>query len=672
MRFFPYPPIAAFMLGLVLAAPVAAREPRPASSAGAAAAAPQPAFPKFADPAAVEALCTRTLADAKRRERALERMAPGRALLARLDDLTIAYEDAAGPLYLLQNVHPDKALRDAAEACTLKWDSFFTEFAQNARVHRALAATRGGDAVDARNRKLALEGFEDSGVALPEAKRARARAINDRLNQLTQDFYRNIREDKTTVAFAQAELEGVPEGVWKDAKKDEQGRLLLTLAYPQYVPVMEQAVQAATRERMWRAKQNEGGDANLKLLDEIVALRREYAGLFGYPSYADFALRRRMAANAANVERFLADVKAQVAERELRDLAELRAAKAAHLGQPAESTRLERWDFAFYQARLKRERYSVDQEQFRAYFPPEESLAFVFEWARQLFGLTFQPQPQALWHAEARAFTVADAASGRALGTLYVDLYPREAKYNHAAVWSFRSVAERVGRRPQAALVVNFDRKGLTLDEMETLLHEFGHAIHALASRTRYAQQGGTNVLLDFVEAPSQMLEAWAYDPGTMALFAKVCAACKPVPAALLEQAKAAKTFGKGVRYARQHQYASYDLQLNGPVPVGALELWQRIERATPLGYVEGTKFPAGFGHLAGGYAAGYYSYLWSEVTAEDLRTAFKGRMLDVALGRRYRDTVLAQGGQVPPDELIARFLGRPRSSAAFFDSLKQ
>jgi thimet oligopeptidase len=464
----------------------------------------------------------------------------------------------------------------------------------------------------------------------------------------------------------------VPDAVWKNARRDEQGRVLLTLSYPNYFPVMQAAEDPAARERMWRAKTNEGGEANLKLLGEIAQLRHEYAQLFGYASYDDFTLRRRMAENTQKVQAFLGDVKATVTEAEQRELQELREAKARQLNQPIESTRLDRWDVAFYTERLRRERYSVDQESFRPYFPPQPALKFALRVIEKMMGVRYSRVPAKLWHPEVQAYAVSDAATGKPLATLLIDLYPREGKYNHAAVFSYRNGSTLLDRVPQAALVVNLDRNGLTLEELETLLHELGHSVHNNLSATRYSSQGGTQVLRDFVEAPSQMLEDWVYDPKVLKVFKEVCAICKPVPDELLAQARAARDFGKGVKFARQHLYASYDIALHGSDAVEPLALWSRMEGSTPLGYVQGTHFPAGFGHLAGGYASGYYGYLWSLVLAMDLRTAFVPDKLDPAVGHRYRSIVLANGGQRPPQELVREFLGREPSSKAFFDYLRQ
>lgn len=627
-------------------------------------------FPRWNDAAQVKAECSRLLADVRQREKALAALPErGAEVLGPLDDLMQRVEDTMGPLWLLPAVHPDKPVRDAAEACDLEFQRFTAAFLQNARIHARLKHAAVADDIDRRLQREQLDAFEDSGVALAPAARQRARQISTELTRLSQTFERRIRESRDTVAFTEAELEGVPESVWRNARRDAQGRVVLGLDYPTADPVMDRAVQERTRERMWRATMRQGGEANLRTLQRIAELRREYARLFGFDSYADFTLRRRMVGSEAQATRFLAEVDAAVARRERADLAVLREAKARATGQPLAATTLQRWDLRHVTERVRLERYAVDQEAFRQHFPPQRSLEFVFALAQRLFGVRFEPVEQTLWHPQARAYAARDD-NGALLGTLFVDLFPRPDKYNHAAVWSFRNVSARSARLPAAALVVNFDSQGLTLEELETLLHEFGHALHALLSNTRYAIQGGTSVLLDFAEAPSQMLEDWVYDPAVLALFQQVCSECPPVPREKIERAERARHFAKGIATARQLVFARYDLALHGRRAEAPMALWSRMERATPLGHVPGAIFPAGFGHLVSGYGAGYYGYLWSLVVAEDLRTAFARDRLDAATGRRYRDTVLAGGGQRAPQELVRRFLGRNGNAEAFFRSL--
>lgn len=638
---------------------------------------PTPPFPQFDNAAALATACDQGLAQARAGLKALEARPPDAGWLRAYDDASAKVEDLAYPLGFLAHVHPDKAIRAAAEACELKWQGFSSSAGQSQPLYRALRNLPPGDAVDEQLRRTAQEGLEDAGAGLPPAQRRVAKRLLDQLAALGQRFERNLRDQNLRVAYTETELAGVPPAVWKDARRDAQGRVLLGVDYPSYNPVVQGAHSPAARERAWRAKVSEGGPPNLKLLAHITRLRKQYAAVFGLPSYAAFNLRRNMAATPQQAESFLAEVKAAVASGEQQDLAQLRQAKAAHLGLPLAQVVLQRWDLPYYQEKLRRERHAVDQEAFRPYFPPQQSLEFVMRLVEQLMGVRYTRVPDAkLWHPEAQAWAVSDAASGQPLATLYVDLYPREGKYNHAAVWPLRSGAighaQAGPRAPVAALVVNFDRNGLSLEELETLLHEFGHAVHTNLSATRYVSQAGTSVKRDFVEAPSQMLEEWVYDQRVLAGFAQVCPACKPVPADLVAKAVAARDFGKGLLYARQHLYASYDLALYGPRPGDPLALWRRMEAATPMGHVPGTLFPAGFGHVATHYGANYYGYLWSLVLAFDMRTAFGSNLLDTAVGQRYRSVVLANGGQKPPQALLREFLGREPQPAAFFNYLKR
>lgn len=631
-------------------------------------------MPAYASDADINADCDRMMSDLTAAQARLEAMTgtSGASLLPELDAMYRRYEDTGGPMALLTAVHPDKSIRDATEACDLRYQAFNAKFLQSGKVYALLKQVQPVDEIDRRYLKDTIDAFTDAGAALPADQQKRAEAINNDMSKLSQEFERRVREDKTLVAYTAAELKGVPVEVWKSAKRDEKGRYLLGMAYPTSGPVIEHAVNPRSRERMWRAFMSRGGVDNLKALSQLVELRREYAKLFGFDSYADFAIRRRMAETEAEVQKFLGTVKEAVVKRERADIALLKTFKAREMKTSPSAVKIERWDAAYYINMARKAKFSIDEEQFRQYFPSDASVKFVFRLATKLFGVEFVPVQEPLWHADAQAFDVVDLATQKPIAKLYVDLYPRENKFSHAAMWGFRSPSTLVGRTPAGGLVANLDRKGLTINELQTLLHEFGHALHQVLSNTRYASQGGTSVQLDFVEAPSQMLEDWIYDPKVLAVFQEVCASCKPVPAALVRRADKARHFAKGIAVSRQHLYASYDLALHSTEPQDPMKLWARMESGTPLGFVEGSMNPASFDHIAGGYAAGYYGYLWSMVVAEDLRTAFEGKKLSPDVGRRYRETVLANGGQIAPKELVRQFLGRPTDSKAFFHSLNK
>lgn len=628
------------------------------------------AFPIPADPAALARECDQALVRIEQQAAAVAAGADGTNVLVGMDRLQRLTEDGIWPHSLLGSVHPDPALRDASEACEQRYQAFASRLYQDARIHARLQAMKPADGVDAQLRADLLDSFDDAGVSLPPAARAQARRLNDRMHALGQRFERRLIEDRRRVPLTEAQLDGVPEAAWREAPRDDQGRYLIPLDDASYVAVIENAHDPVAREALWRAYQRHGGAANLATLGALTERRREYARLFGQPSYADFVLRRRMAGRVATVEQFLNEVGEVVEVQERTDLATLQEVLAEGTQAPARP--LARWDVGYAIAKAKRTRYAVDQERFREHFPPEASVSFVMALTGRLFGLAFEPLEQTLWHEEARAWRVSDRDDGQFLGTLYIDLHPREGKYGHAAVWGLRGGSTLDGRRPAVALVTNVDRRGLTIEDLEILLHEFGHAVHGLVSRTRYSLHSGTAVKLDFVEAPSQMLEEWVYDGQALALFAETCPGCQPVPVELLDRAREARNFAKGWQVARQLLYARYDLALHTPRPADPMRTWAHMEGATPLGHVQGSMFPAAFQHLVGSYGAGYYAYLWSQATARDLWSAFAHDPLDGRIGRRLREQVLAPGGEASPDVLLQRFLGRPTNRQAFFDWLRQ
>ena len=434
---------------------------------------------------------------------------------------------------------------------------------------------------------------------------------------------------------------------------------------------MELAQDAEARRQVWTAFQDRAAPQNLELLDRALVLRSQLAQVYGFPDFATFSLRRKMAGTPAAVADFLLSVKSAVDTVEARELEDLRQEKAALLGVPAPGVRLERWDIAFLQQRIQRSRFDVDPEQMRAQLPTDAAVRFVMRIAEKLYGIRFVERQVPAWHESVRYYEVHEAAPGAApgalIGGIYLDLFPRAGKFSHAAAFGVRNGSVLTGQHPIKALICNFNSKGLTPAELSTLVHEFGHVLHGVLSLARYADQSGTAVRWDFVEVPSLMFEEWARREISLRVFAEVCPECAPLTSRQIEQLDAARRFGAGIRYARQWLFASYDLALHTGAPKSALATWEQMEGASRLGHVAGTMMPAAFTHVMGGYEAGYYGYMWSEVLALDMLSAFHGNLLDPSVGRRYRRTVLEPGGSRPPQELVEEFLGRKSSPDAFF-----
>jgi thimet oligopeptidase len=623
----------------------------------------------------LSAIAARTLADVRERVAAIEAIPMGaisaEALFDAWDRMSIALENAYGPISLLNSVHPDDAVRDAGDRALIEESVFMTELFQNEKLYERVRAANASTGAQRQYRKDLSEAFEDSGVSLVPEKRQRFRQISERITELTQEFSKNIRENKTVLHFTSAECDGLPAGYLERARRDADGNVILGFDYPEYVPFMMNAKNDDARRRYYVAYTNRGTPRNIEILDEIVALRKEIAELYEVPSFAHYVTKRRMVGSPETVIDFLGEVKAAVTEAEVRDLRILAEKKAEMTGLPIEQCTIGRWEILYYRERVREQRYDIDQEQLRRYFPTMPTLQWLLDVSQRLYGLRFEEARVPVWHDDVLYLDVKDAQSGDFIGGIYLDLYPRPDKYKHAAAWPVRGVSRRVGRKPISALVANLNRDGLTHSELETFLHEFGHVLHGVLSDTEYNQHAGTSVERDFVEAPSQMYEEWANRLESLSLMRAHCTTCPIIDEPLVKRLRASRKFGSGIDWGRQHLYAAFDMSLSDATPGKALATWRAMESATPMGHVEGTQFPGTFEHIASGYAAGYYGYMWAKVIALDLLSAFGSDIMNSEAGRRFREMILSRGSEEPARELVERFLGRAVSSEAFFREIR-
>lgn len=624
----------------------------------------------------IDRVCPIGLASLRARVSTIEAQPPAHARDAKQvfkawNDLQIALEDLQGPIEILNNVSPEPAIRANAEKCLVEINRFTTNLMQSAALYARFKAIKPQDAIEAKLRKDTLENFKDTGVALPAAKRRRMNIVLGRLDELKKQFSRTIRDNNTKVVFTSEEMQGLPDSYLSKAKRDAQGRYVLGFDYPSYNPFMEYADNAQARKRYQTAFANRGTPKNLETLKEAMTLRHEMAGLFGLPSYSDFVTRHKMAGTSQAVYRFLDDVSAAVEPIERRELDALRNFRASASGVSPAEAKIERWDLSYWQQKLKTQRYAIDQNTLRKYFPSDAVIPWIMQVSSTLYGIEFRQAEVPVWHPDVRYFDVVDGASKARIGGVYLDMFPREGKYGHAAVWPIRGASTLARRTPISVLVTNFDRTGLDGNELETLVHEFGHVLHGVLSHTRYLAQSGTSVERDFVEAPSQMYEEWARALEPLAMIANFCTTpCPRVDGELVQRLNAAHNFGRSIRYARQLLYARYDMDLHGSTLVDPLPLWERMESATLLGHTPDTQFPGQFDHLMNGYGAGYYGYMWSEVLALDMLSRYQGKLMNPVVGRRYRDTILSRGSEVKGADMVRAFLGREAGSKAFFDEI--
>ena len=597
------------------------------------------------------------------------------ATLTAYDDALAAINDAGAQSELARQGSPDPEMRKAAEACDREIQAMSTAINQDRALYDVLSGLdlSGQDGATRWWMTRDLREFRRAGVDRDDATRQQIRALSDEIVAIGQEFDRNIRNGTKTVAFAPADLAGLPEDFRKTHPAGADGKVTLDTDYPDYHPFMAYARSGKAREALWRAS-NTRAPANAEVLTRLLARRYELARLLGYASWADYTTENKMIGTGKAASDFVERISSAASSRSGAELARLLARKRKDVPGAA---RLEAWDYGYYSGRVKMEQYRFDAKAARPYFEADRMVQGVMDVSGKLLGVTYRPvQGATVWHPEVQVYDVLGGPSfgeraGRLLGRIYLDLHPREGKFKHAAQYTV--ISGQAGHRlPEGALLCNFPRSGGLMEygDVQTLFHEFGHLVHhVLGGHTRWAANSGVRTEQDFVEAPSQMLEEWTRDGAVLQGFARHVKTGRPIPAKMVAQLRAAEEFGKGVDVRQQMFYAATSLHLYDRDPRG-LEPTAFVAdlqaRYGPFPYVPGTTYYTAFGHL-NGYSAVYYTYMWSLVIAKDLFTAFQGKgVFDPETGARYRRTVLEPGGGKPAAELVADFLGRPYDFRAY------
>lgn len=531
--------------------------------------------------------------------------------------------------------------------------------------------------------------FERSGATLDKKGKNRFREITGRLSELTLKFSQNLL--KATNAFVlkvtkEEEVSGLPEINLKAAAEEAASRgekgWFFTLHAPSYVPFMTYAENRELREKLYRAYSSrcthDGNYNNFEVVREIVNLRRELAQLLGYKHYADYALRRRMAENVENVEdllnslieKYFASAQAEV-ERVSKKSQEIEG----------DDFKLMPWDFSYFSQKLKKELYDYDPDMLRPYFELSKVKNGVLGLATRLYGITFKEAKQiAVYHEDVEALEVFDK-DGTYLSVLYLDFFPRASKQGGAWMTSYkdeeclepRDVLPSINntQRPHVSVTTNFTKPTadtpalLTLEEVETFLHEFGHALHGIFAQTRFASLSGTSVFWDFVELPSQFMENYATEPEFLSTFARHYKTDEPLPEAYVERIRKARNFNAAYSCMRQVSFGLLDLAyytqtepFKGDIRSFENHAWRRVKL---LEEVDESNMSVQFSHImSGGYAAGYYSYKWAEVLDADAFSLFREQgIFNRETAESFRQNILSRGGTEPPMNLYMRFRGR-------------
>jgi thimet oligopeptidase len=599
--------------------------------------------------------------------------AGGVETLAAFDAAFAALGDAAARASLARNVHPDATLREAAEAAEQEVDALSTELTLDRGLYDALGATdvSGEDAPTRYLREKSLRDFRRAGVDRDAPTRAQVKALREDLVRIGQEFGRNIKDDVRRLPLAPAELDGLPDDWRRAHPPGPDGTVVITTDNTDYVPFMTYARSEAARAQLWRLYRLRGHPKNLDVLSRMLARRAELAGLLGYPTWAAYVTEDKMIGSEGAAAAFVEKIAAAAEARMRRDHAQLLERKRQDA--PA-ATAVEPWDSAYLQERIKAEQYGFDSRTVRPYFEYGRVQQGVLDVTARLFGIDYRRVPDAAtWHPEVEVFDVVEGEA--VLGRIYLDMHPRDGKYKHYAQFTL-AAGQRGKRIPEGVLVCNFPRPSpeaaalMEHGDVRTFFHEFGHLLHhVLGGHTRWAGHAGVATEWDFVEAPSQMLEEWVWDPGVLGAFGRHVDSGEAIPAELVRRMKAADEYGKGLMVRQQMFYAATSLELHRRDPA-ALDttavVAELLERYTPFRHVPGTFFQESFGHLDG-YSAIYYTYMWSLVIAKDLFGPFqRAGLMDPGPARRYRKAILEPGGSKPAAELVEDFLGRPHGFEAY------
>jgi len=581
----------------------------------------------------------------------------------------------------LGQVHADAVVRDAgneAEESLNKWRVALTFRTDLYEAVRAFAQTDEAAALTGERARLLahwLRDFRRAGHELSAEQRAELERLRTRLVEVEVAFQRNVNEYRDWIDVTREQLAGLPDSyVERLTPGEAEGTFRVTLDYPEVNPFLDQAHDRELRRELFAKNWSKAVSTNRPLLQEALDLRRGIAALMNEPTWAHHSMELKMAKSPERVRAFYEELLPSLAGAVRRELDTL----ATRMEADGHAGPITAWDWRYYDDVLRREEYGVDQNLVSEYFALDAVMDGMFAITGDVLGLDYREVPDTnAWDESVRLYEIGDRASGEHIAHFYADLFPREGKFGHAAAFPLvigHRDASGAYVAPVTAIVANFtppsaDRPSLLKHpEVETLFHEFGHILHMSLTRAEFARFSGAETEWDFVEAPSQIMQHWTWDASVLGRFAKHHATGEPMPAELMEQLARARFVNVGLKTAIQAFYGQVDLALHAePVAPDMEQAMRQTYEVTGLPYPEGTFFLSGFGHLLGGYDAGYYGYLWANVIGDDMFSRFSSNgVLSPVVGAEYRREILEPNGSRDADDLVRAFLGREPSNAEF------
>ncbi|MDO9326032.1 MAG: M3 family metallopeptidase [Methanoregula sp.] len=636
-------------------------------------------------PGEITQLCEAALASARALLDAIAATAPQdrtvETTLLRFEQVMGDISDAIQPLSMMSYVYPDPAISAEGSACEEKTGIFMVEVYTRRDLYNAIHGVSPRTPDEARLYDKTIRHFEKNGLNLPDERLAKVRDMMANLSRFETRFSTNLNNDTTLLEFTPQELSGVPEGVLAGFKKTDRGTYLVTTKTPDYFPVMQNAVSSETRKQMQYAFVNRQADENTRLLEDAIVLRDQIARELGFATWAGYRIDGRMAGKPEQVLAFLAALKEPLKEKTTEEMARLLAVKKTL--NPA-ATAVDSWDILFLKEKLRMEKYALDDETIRQYFPLDATMQGIFDQFSGLLGIRFSEVKDArVWADGVKLYRIENAPDGNTIAYLYADLFPRQGKYGHMMMYQLK--AGRAGpdgsySHPVSALIGNVRAPEgnkpslLSHDDLEGLFHELGHALHVSLTRAPYATLSGYNVEWDFVETPSQALEEWAWQPQVLdAISGLYTDPSQKLPADLRTRMIEARDMDAGMSYSRMLMLSSEDMVFHtahGSVDVTDISD-AMYEEQMGIPPIEGGHEPATIDHFMGGYDAGYYSYLWSKVYALNVYARFeRDGLTNTATGQDYRRWILEPGNMQDGDVLLQGFLGKEPGMDVFYERL--
>ncbi|MCK4935206.1 MAG: Zn-dependent oligopeptidase [Elusimicrobiales bacterium] len=583
----------------------------------------------------------------------------------------------------LAYISDNPAIRDASQNLELKISQYFVDVFTREDIFNALNEFASKEVkLSETNQRLLdkiLLDFKKNGLGLAQDKRDEVKKLLKELVEIELKFSVNLRDVKDTIEVSQEELKGLPEDYIVRLKKTPESKYIITMDYPDYVPFMENAESDDARRRLSLKFNNRCAKENVKLMEDAISIRRRIAKNIGYPTFADYVLSDRMAKDSDTVFDFLNRTMDKLKEKGIKELEE-RVALKKERDSSSDGTMMS-WQTSFYNNLLKKKKYSIDHEKIKEYFPLETVVKGMFEVFGKVLGAEFKEADLETWHKDVRSYEVKDKDG--VIAHFYFDLFPREGKYKHAACFGIkqgRELEDGSYQKPAAAIVANFPKPGgdlpslMKFDDLVTMFHEFGHVTHNIFTKAKYGKFSGTSVSRDFVEVPSQILENWAYSKEVL----KVVSGhyknpSEKLPDETIEKLIAAKNMDSGLANLRQLFFSILDMKyhtLEGEVDT--TDLYRKLMKEISLiSMMDGSHPQASFGHLMGGYEAGYYGYLWAKVITMDLFSVFeKDGIMNTETGARYKKLILEPGRTYDELGQVKKFLGRDSNEDAFLKSI--